>query len=80
MLQQVLIVLGAVSVVVPLFHRLRLSPVIGFLLIGMTLGPFILERVGATHSQPSLGCLVRSPTSVGGGGVWRRLPDVYDRP
>lgn len=41
-LQQVLIVLGAVSIVVPLFHRLRLSPVIGFLLIGMVLGPSIL--------------------------------------
>lgn len=52
-LQQVLIVLGAVSVVVPLFHRLRLSPVIGFLLIGMTLGPFILgalvQRIPNLH-------------------------------
>lgn len=38
-LQQVLIVLGAVSVVIPVFHRLRLSPVFGFILIGMILGP-----------------------------------------
>lgn len=37
--QQVLIVLGAVSIVIPLFFRLRLSPVLGFLLIGMVLGP-----------------------------------------
>jgi len=38
-LQQVLIVLGAVSLVIPVFHRLRLSPVFGFILIGMILGP-----------------------------------------
>ncbi len=38
-LQETLIILGAVSIVIPLFHRLRASPVLGFLLIGMLLGP-----------------------------------------
>ncbi|MBL8548746.1 MAG: cation:proton antiporter [Hyphomonadaceae bacterium] len=38
-LQEILIVLGAVVIVIPLFHRLKFSPVLGFLLIGMVLGP-----------------------------------------
>jgi CPA2 family monovalent cation:H+ antiporter-2 len=37
--QEVLIVLGAMIVVIPLFHRIKFSPVLGFLLIGMVLGP-----------------------------------------
>ena len=46
--QEILIVLGAVSIVIPLFYRLRLSPVLGFLLIGMVLGP---NAVGALVRQ-----------------------------
>ena len=34
-----LIVLGAAAVVIPLFHRLRISPVLGFMLVGMAVGP-----------------------------------------
>src|SRR5262245_31832675 len=36
---EILIVLAAVSVVIPIFHKVRASPVLGFLLIGMALGP-----------------------------------------
>jgi monovalent cation:H+ antiporter-2, CPA2 family len=35
-----LIVLGAAGVVIPLFHRLRISPVLGFILVGVAVGPF----------------------------------------
>jgi CPA2 family monovalent cation:H+ antiporter-2 len=35
-----LIVLGAAAVVVPVFHSLKLSPVLGYILIGMLVGPF----------------------------------------
>ena len=35
-----LIVLGAAAIVVPVFHSLKLSPVLGFILIGMVVGPF----------------------------------------
>jgi CPA2 family monovalent cation:H+ antiporter-2 len=35
-----LIVLGAAAVVVPVFHSLRVSPVLGYVLIGMVAGPF----------------------------------------
>src|SRR3954468_10354513 len=37
--KEVLIVLGAAGVVVPLVHRLRVSPVLGFLLVGIAVGP-----------------------------------------
>ena len=32
-------VLGAAAIVIPLFHRLRVSPVLGFMLVGMGVGP-----------------------------------------
>jgi len=35
-----LIVLGAAAVIIPLFHRLRVSSVLGFMLVGMAVGPF----------------------------------------
>jgi CPA2 family monovalent cation:H+ antiporter-2 len=42
--KEVLIVLGAAGVVIPLFHRLRVSPVLGFMLVGAVVGPFGLGR------------------------------------
>lgn len=41
-----LLFLVAAGVVVPLFKRLRLSPVLGYLLAGMLIGPHGLGRVG----------------------------------
>lgn len=53
-----MIVLGAVSIVIPLFYRLKLSPVLGFLLIGLVLGP---TAIGALVRQvPGLDWLVIS--------------------
>ncbi len=43
-----LIILAAAAVVIPLFHRLRLSPVLGFMLIGVAVGPFGLAAL-ANH-------------------------------
>ena len=37
--KEALVVLGATAAVIPVFHRLRFSPVVGFILIGMILGP-----------------------------------------
>lgn len=37
--KQALIVLGAAGIVIPLFHRLRISPVLGFMLVGIVVGP-----------------------------------------
>src|SRR5215467_9525549 len=38
--KQALVLLGAAGVVIPIFHRLRVSPVLGFMLVGIALGPF----------------------------------------
>ena len=42
-----LIVLGAAAIVVPVFHSLKLSPVLGFILVGMIVGPFGLGTLTA---------------------------------
>ena len=39
-LREVLIFLVASAVVVPLFHRLRASPVLGYLIVGGLIGPY----------------------------------------
>ena len=38
--REALVVLGAAGVVIPLFHRLRVSSVLGFMLVGIVVGPF----------------------------------------
>jgi CPA2 family monovalent cation:H+ antiporter-2 len=40
-----LVVLGAAGVVIPLFHRLRVSSVLGFMLVGIVVGPFGLASL-----------------------------------
>ena len=44
-LKEALIVLGAAGLVIPLFHRLRVSPVFGFMLVGVAVGPFGLGQL-----------------------------------
>ncbi len=44
-LREVVVFLVAAGVVVPLFHRLRVSPVLGFLAIGVAIGPHGLAQV-----------------------------------
>ncbi len=43
--KEVLLFLGTAGVVVPLFRRVRISPVIGFIAAGVALGPFGLGRL-----------------------------------
>ncbi len=38
--KEALVVLGAAGVVIPLFYRLRVSSVLGFILVGVVVGPF----------------------------------------
>jgi monovalent cation:H+ antiporter-2, CPA2 family len=43
--KQALIVLGAAGLVIPLFHRLHVSSVLGFMIIGVVVGPFGLASL-----------------------------------
>ncbi|NEX94516.1 cation:proton antiporter [Caulobacter sp. 17J65-9] len=47
--KDVLVFLAAASIVVPLFHRFKLSPVLGFLLAGVLLGPDGLGRLAGDN-------------------------------
>jgi CPA2 family monovalent cation:H+ antiporter-2 len=51
-LSDVLVILGAAGIVIPAFARIRISPVIGFILIGILIGPFGLGRL--SDSSPWL--------------------------
>ena len=39
MLSDALVILGAAGIVIPLFARFRITPVIGFILVGLLVGP-----------------------------------------
>ena len=45
LLSDALVILGAAGIVIPLFARLRITPVIGFILVGVLVGPFGLGRM-----------------------------------
>src|SRR3954453_18321259 len=47
-----LVILGAAGIVIPAFARLKISPVIGFIIVGMIVGPFGLGSLAA--EQPWL--------------------------
>ncbi|MBI5128086.1 MAG: cation:proton antiporter [Rhodopseudomonas palustris] len=44
--REALVFLGTAGVVIPLMARLRISPVLGFLVAGLVLGPYSLGRLG----------------------------------
>jgi CPA2 family monovalent cation:H+ antiporter-2 len=52
--REALVFLATAGVVVPLFHRMRVSPVLGFLLAGAALGPHGLGRFAENHNVASL--------------------------
>jgi CPA2 family monovalent cation:H+ antiporter-2 len=43
-----LVILGAAGIVIPAFARIRISPIIGFILIGMIVGPYGLGALSKT--------------------------------
>lgn len=53
-----MVILGAAGIVIPLFARIRITPVIGFILIGVAVGPFGLGRLVA--DLPFLGYMTIS--------------------
>ena len=61
--KEALIVLAAAGVVIPLFHRLRVSALLGFMLVGIAVGPFGLGRAAAV--LPWLGAITfGDPASI----------------
>ncbi len=52
-LRELLVFLLAAITVVPIFHRLRVSPVLGYLAVGIVIGPFGLGRL--VEAYPWLG-------------------------
>src|SRR5260221_1621249 len=48
-LKDTLVILGAAGIVIPAFARLKISPVIGFIIVGMIAGPFGLGALAAHH-------------------------------
>jgi CPA2 family monovalent cation:H+ antiporter-2 len=58
-----LIVLGAAAIVIPLFHRMRVSTVLGFMLVGVVVGPFGLGQ--ATRVVPALTAItITDPAAI----------------
>lgn len=47
MMSDALVILGAAGIVIPVFARFRITPVIGFILVGLLVGPFGLGRLVA---------------------------------
>ncbi len=63
--KDVLIVLGAAGIVIPLLLRWGFSSILGFLVVGILLGPHLLGRLAA--SVPSLSALtITDPEAVAG--------------
>lgn len=48
-LHDALVILGATGIVIPAFARLKINPVIGFLIVGMIAGPFGLGSLTGDH-------------------------------
>lgn len=45
MMQDALVILGAAGIVIPVFARFRVTPIIGFIVIGVLVGPFGLGKL-----------------------------------
>ena len=48
-LSDALTILGAAGIVIPAFARLRISPVIGFIVVGIIAGPYALGALAPSH-------------------------------
>ena len=44
-MKDALVILGAAGIVIPLFARFRITPIIGFILVGLLVGPYGLGRM-----------------------------------
>ena len=49
MLSDALVILGSAGIVIPVFARFRITPIIGFILIGIAVGPYGLGKLVEPH-------------------------------
>ena len=57
LVREALVVLGAAAVVIPLFQRLRVRPVLGFMLIGVAVGlAAVLSRANGSPNGAGDAC------------------------
>jgi CPA2 family monovalent cation:H+ antiporter-2 len=49
LLSDALVILGAAGIVIPIFARARITPIIGFILVGLLVGPYGLGRLVSDH-------------------------------
>ena len=52
--KEILIVLGAAGVVIPLFTRLKINPILGFLIAGALIGPNVLGELAKSFPWLSI--------------------------
>ena len=52
--KEALIVLGTAGVVIPLFTRMRINPIIGFLIVGAFIGPNLLGELAKQYQWLSI--------------------------
>lgn len=50
LMSDALVILGAAGLVIPLFARFRITPIIGFILVGLLVGPYGLGRMVFEHA------------------------------
>ncbi len=48
-LKELMVILGAAAIVVPLFYRLKISPILGYILCGILLGPYFLGALAKDY-------------------------------
>ena len=77
--KEALIFLATAGVVIPIFRKLGMSSILGFLIVGALIGPNMLGRLADTY--PSLGNFVFTESEELSrlGRAWRRLSPVPDR-
>src|SRR5690606_37281026 len=63
-LQEIVIILVAAGILVPLFIRFRISPVFGYLLIGFLVGPYCFGALAHPKDHLMHFLTIKSPDNV----------------
>lgn len=64
LLSDALVILGAAGIVIPLFARFRITPIIGFILVGLLVGPYGLGKL-VPHYPTLWHVTITDPAALG---------------